>query len=136
MSCMHTDLEKQSVFRANHLIRVRSVSCFLSILWVCSWPISGGSGWRYLEYVPQHPYQREKCHMGRRAASTLRKPYRHEFLRQTPGRHHADDQWHAIASAAALYSEQHSTFHLVRRCQPSGRPQARCQQILVTSPRH
>ena len=37
-SCICTDLEKQIVFRANRLMRVRSVRCLRSILWVCRLP--------------------------------------------------------------------------------------------------
>jgi hypothetical protein len=52
-SCSQIDLEKQIVFRANRLIRVRNVRCFRSILWVLALLIVCFDRSRYREYPPQ-----------------------------------------------------------------------------------
>jgi hypothetical protein len=53
MSCICGNLEKQILFLAKRLIRVRSVRCFLSIFWVFRLSTSCCSGIRWRWYEPQ-----------------------------------------------------------------------------------
>ena len=48
-SCSQVDLEKQIVFRASRLIRVRNVRCLRSICWVLALPIVCFEDSRYRE---------------------------------------------------------------------------------------
>jgi hypothetical protein len=50
-SCITIDLEKQIVFRANRLMRVRKVKCFRSIFWVLRLPTLCSAGFRALVYL-------------------------------------------------------------------------------------
>jgi hypothetical protein len=52
-SCITTDLEKQIVFRANRLIRVRKVKCLRSIFWVLRLSTVCSEGFRYRSWAPQ-----------------------------------------------------------------------------------